>query len=95
MVDSLPPEAAAGLVPLGHAYLACCPGQPTELFTLPAYRNMPLSHAAVAAANAPPPMPAAPAAGDQWAHLGSGSDAGASTRSVSPSLPGAALTQAS
>jgi class 3 adenylate cyclase len=82
MLDELPAEAAAGLVPVGHAYVACSPDQPAEVFTLPAYRTLPLSRA-VPVANAPPLMPAAPDAGDEWAQLGSGSDAGASTRSAS------------
>lgn len=94
LVDMLPPEAAAALVPMGRASVACCPEEPQELYTLPAYRHLPLSRA-VAAGDAPPPMPAAPDGGDQWAQQGSGSDAGASTRSGSPTLPVLALKQAS
>ena len=91
-VDMLPDEAAAELVPIGHASLACRPDEPAELFTLPAYRSLPVSRR-VAAANAPPPMPAAPDAGDEpWAQLRGGSGSEASTRSASPRLPVQALS---
>lgn len=85
-VEMLPDEAAAQLVPIGHAAVACCPDEPAELFTLPAYRSLPVSRR-VDPANVPPPMPAAPDAGDEpWAQLRGGSGSEASTRAGSPRL---------
>ena len=59
--DALPPQAAAALVPMGCVALACCPGTTQEVFTLPAYRGLPLTQPTSVAAEAPAATAEAPA----------------------------------
>lgn len=86
--DALPPRAGDELVSVGRVSLACCPTEPQEVFTLPAYRNLPLNYPAPA--EAPAVAPRAPEVEEGTAPGGTASSNASEASAAAPHRAAAA-----